>query len=346
MRGSNNALALLCALCGAFVCASSAQTPDNSAPSTAQVHVVITDAAFRNDLEQPPLQKEDLEVKQGKNDVEISQLIPAQDDNAALQLMIMIDDVLDSTQVGNSLNDIKDFINAQPASAVVGVAYMSNAGFEVAQNFTSDHALAAKAIRLPKGNLSTMDSPYLSLISLLKRWPPENLRREVVMVTDGIDRLHGESPDVGSLGPAFGTVYHSMPTISTDANSASELGQRYNVIVFPIYSPGVGRAGRSTWDLELGLSGLTKVADETGGECYSLGTTTLVSFKPYLDRLQRLLNNQYFLVFNAVPGRKDGLARIKVEKVEGKNSEIFSPDNVWVSGPAKAAKPQAAPDSN
>ena len=37
-----------------------------------------------------------------------------------------------------------------------------------------------------------MDSPYLSLFSLLKGWPQQNARREVLMVTDGIDRLSGQ----------------------------------------------------------------------------------------------------------------------------------------------------------
>ena len=50
-----------------------------------------------------------------------------------------------------------------------------------------------------------MDSPYLSLISLVKGWPKQNIRREVLMVTDGIDRLHGETPTASQLGPRFGS---------------------------------------------------------------------------------------------------------------------------------------------
>jgi hypothetical protein len=100
-----------------------------------------------------------------------------------------------------------------------------------------------------------MDSPYLSLISLAKGWPQQNIRRVVLMVTDGIDRLRGETPTVSQLGPRFGggplgpPVYHSMPTISVDADSASETSQRYNIIVNSIYSPGIGRVARSAWDL-------------------------------------------------------------------------------------------------
>jgi hypothetical protein len=212
---------------------------------------------------------------------------------------------------------------------VIGIGYMSNAGVNVVQNFTADHELAVKAVRLPRGGFSTMDSPYLSLISLAKGWPQQNVRREVLMVTDGIDRLRGEKPTPSQLGPSFGPAYHSMPTISVDATSASEISQRYNVIVNSIYSPGVGRVGRSSWDLQLGLGGLSKIADETGAECYSLGTSSLVSFKPYLERFQKNLNNQYYLVFLATPKKKPGLQRVNI-LTEVSNSEIAAPDNVWV----------------
>jgi len=305
-----------------------AQEQQKVAASAVQVHMVISDMALRSEGELPRLKQDEVKVKQGNTFLQVRQLIPAEGDNAALQLMIMIDDTLDPV-VGGNLNDVKEFIKAQPASTVVGIAYMSNATVQIAQNFTADHDLAVKAVRLPRGNLSTMDSPYLSLISLVKSWPQQNVRREVLMICDGIDRLRGEKPKPSQLGPAFGPVYHSMPTISVDATSASEISQRYNVIVFSLYAAGVGRVGRSAWDLQLGLGGLSKIADETGGECYSLGTSTLVSFKPYLERFQRTLDNQYYLVFLAQPKKKAGLQRINIQTEEN-NSEIAAPDNVWV----------------
>ena len=263
-----------------------------AAPGTVQVHMVITDEAVREGTDVPILRPENVQVKQGKTLLKVEHLIPARDDNAALQLFILIDDTCD-TSIGNSLNDIRDFINAQPATTLVGVGYMSNATIQIVQNFTADHALAAKAVRLPRGGLSAMDSPYLSLISLIKGWPVQKVRREVLMVTDGIDRLRGEKPTASQLGPRFGPVYHSMPTMSPDVNSASEISQRYNVIVHSLYAIGVGRSARSSWDLQIGLSGLSKLADETGGECFSLGTSNAVSFKPYLERLQKTLPLAY-----------------------------------------------------
>lgn len=331
-----------------------AHSQTEATATTAQVHLVITDTALRNNEELPPLRKEDLQVKLSKKVVTPAALIPAQADQGALQLMILVDDTLDQG-VGNNLSDLREFITALPQGTQVGVAYMSNAGINILQNFTTDRDLAAKAIRLPRGTLSSMDSSFFSLISLLKGWPQQKVRREVIMVTDGIDRLHGERPSGFAAGPGFGPmygaggpnysaanrrpgitpVYHSMPTLSNDAQTAAELSQRYNVVVFTIYAPGVGRAGRSQWDQDLGIGNLTQLSDETGGECFSLGRMQQVSFKPYLDRIQSYINNQYYLVLDAQRGKKDSLQRVDVKSV-AKNSEILAPDNVWV--PAKPAE--------
>jgi hypothetical protein len=328
MKNHETLFTLFAACCLLMLAGQTAPAQQKTAPSAVQVHLVITDAALRNDKELPPLQREDVKVKQGKNFLPVTQLIPAQGDNAALQLMILIDDTLDPS-VGNNLTDLKDFISAQPASTVIGVGYMANTVVKIAQNFTADHDLAVKAVRLPLGTVSAMDSPYLSLISLVKGWPQQKVRREVLMVTDGVDRLRGERPQPSRLGPNYGPVYHSMPTMSVDASSASEISQRYNVLVYSIYALGVGRAGRSSWDLQLGLGGISKIADETGGECFSLGTSQLVSFKPYLERLQKMLSNQYYLVMQAMPGKKAGFQRVNVQ-TELSNSEILAPDNIWV----------------
>jgi hypothetical protein len=66
---------------------------------------VITDVGLKADAELPRLRQDEVKVKQGKTFLQVTQLIPAQGDNAALQLMILIDDTLDKTSptFGNSL---------------------------------------------------------------------------------------------------------------------------------------------------------------------------------------------------------------------------------------------------
>jgi hypothetical protein len=326
---------LVCTFCVLAICARTLQSQEKTTPSTVQVHMVITDQAFSENSEVPVLRPDAVQVKQGKNLLKVDQLIPAKGDNAALQLFILIDDTCDPV-IGNNLNDLRDFINAQPASTAVGVAYMSNATIQITQNFTADHALAAKAVRLPRGNLSAMDSPYLSLMSLVKGWPQQKVRREVLMVTDGIDRLRNDrssflqTPPRGPAGTANAArAFDTMPTMSPDADTASRNSQRYGVIVHSIYAPGAGRLGRNAWEAQLGQSGVAKIADETGGEYFALGTQNAVSFKPYLDRLQKIFDNQYYLVFQAVPGKKDGLQRVSVS-TEVANADLAAADNVWV----------------
>jgi hypothetical protein len=304
---------------------------DKPAASTVPVHMVITDQAFNDSDEIPTLRPEAIQVKRGKTTLKVETLIPAQGENAALQLFVLIDDTVDP-RIGTNLNELKDFINAQPASTVVGVAYMSNATIQITQNFTADHTLAANAVRLPRGTSSAMDSPYLSLISLVKGWPEQKVRREVLVITDGIDRLRAErlsSPRVGRGAATPMPGPSTLPTISPDADSASTISQRYGVIVHGIYAVGAGRLGRSAWEAQLGQSGISKIADETGGEYFALGTQNAVSFKPYLDRLQRIFNNQYYLVFRVAPGKKDGLQRIKVS-TDVPSVDIAAADNVWV----------------
>jgi hypothetical protein len=120
-----------------------------------------------------------------------------------------------------------------------------------------------------------------------------------------------------------------MAVISIDATPASELSQRYGVIIHGIYSRGVGRLGRNAWEEQIGQAGVAKISEETGGEYFALGTSNAVSFKPYFDRLQKILDNQYYLVFQAIPKTKSGLQRVKVS-TEAFDTEITAADNVWV----------------
>jgi hypothetical protein len=113
---------------------------------------------------------------------------------AGLQLFILVDDTSD-TSVGSQLGDLREFIQAQPSTTAIALGYMRNTSVNLLQNFTTDHAAVAKSLRLPLGSTGASDSSYLSLIGLMKGWPESKIRREVLMVTDGIDRLRGKYAD-------------------------------------------------------------------------------------------------------------------------------------------------------
>lgn len=336
MKKNMIVIALTVASCVSGVTNQPTHSQDKADTSNrAPVQMLITDQSLNDGDDVAILRKERIQVKQGNTLLQVNHLIPATADNAGLQLLILIDDTCDS-RIGNNLAELRDFVNAQPSTVSVGVAYMSNTSYQIVQNFTSDHALAARAVRFPHGTLSSSDSPYLSLINVVKGWPEQKVRREVLMITDGIDRLRGQVPSyphrdirrgrsgITSLSSSFTT--HSM---SIDTDSASEISQRSGVIVYSIYAAGVGRVGRNVWEVQLGQSGIAKIADQTGGEYFALGLQNSISFKPYLDRFQTILDNQYYLVFQAVPTGKGGLQGIDIS-TDIPNSDIAAADNVWV----------------
>ena len=233
---------LMIGISACFLCLSAqiVRSQGNPATATVQVHIVITDTALREDAELPRLQKEDVKVKQGKSFLQVTQLIPAEGDNAALQLMILIDDTL-NTSIGNSLTELKEFISAQPASTVVGVGYMSNAGVNIAQNFTADKDLAVKAVRLPRGNLSTMDSPYLSLISLVKGWQQQKVR------AGGTGCVCGEQRHAGAVGRRSRGVVNRVPRLVQKPNRHRYAGHRDSISIFDGDRPGCRGSFANAW---------------------------------------------------------------------------------------------------
>lgn len=292
------------------------------APSKAQesraasvpVRMTVT-AGVPSDKRMPELNKEDIAVTQGKERLKVTEWVPAKGDRAGLDLFILIDDASNPT-LGTHLDDLKSFINAQPSTTAIGVGYMRNATVEIVQNFTTDHAAAASALRLPLGSAGAFGSPYLSVIDLMKRWPASQNRHEVLMVTDGIDRARRSSTWRG--------LY-----LNPDVDSASEVAMKTGTIIHTLYAPGVGRRDRNFWEATNGQMGIAKLSDVTGGESFFLGLQQPVSFAPYLDQLQNILNNQYLLSFSAQAGKKAQLNNVSIS-TEVAGVEFAAANAVWV----------------
>jgi hypothetical protein len=252
------------------------------------------------DNQPPELKPEDVIVKVGKERMQVKHWEAAKGKYADLALFILIDDVLDPS-TGGLFGDVKDFIKAQPATTLVGIAYMRNGTISVAQNLTNDHDAAVKALRLPVGNMGTYGNPYLSLTSLIKSWPDHGGRKEVLMITDGIDRMRPQSSRLDWMSP------------STDVNTASSAAQRAGILVHSFYARGVGHMTRTNSAAASGgQNGLAKLAEETGADAYFMGYSDPVSFKPYLEDLQKELDNQYWLAFDVKPGSKPALKPVNI----------------------------------
>jgi hypothetical protein len=287
-------------------------------PSTTPVRMTVT-ASVPADKRMPEITRADVLVKQGKDRLPVAEWAAAQGDRAGLDLFVLIDDACDSS-LGSQLDDLRSFITAQPSTTSVGVGYMRNGTVQMVQNFTTDHDAAAKALRLPMGSVGAYGSPYLSVIDLMRRWPAHQNRREVLMITDGIDRARRGLPWRGL-------------SINPDVDTASDVAMRTGTILYTIYAPGVGRLRRNYWEATSGQMGISKLSDVTGGESYYLGLQTPVSLKPYLDQLQSILGNQYLVSFSAKAGNKAGLQPVSIS-TEVAGVELSAGDAVWVS-PAK-----------
>ena len=132
------------------------------------------------------------------------------------------------------------------------------------------------------------------------------------MATDGAHRYYGNGPD----DPYVPEVI--------------EQAQRAGVIVFAIYTPGVGHFGHSYWSAYWGQYYLSQTVEETGGEGYYIGFYgPPVAFVPYLNDLAQRLTRQYLLTFLAKPEKKAGMRRVRLA-TEVPNAELVAADSVYV----------------
>jgi hypothetical protein len=287
------------------------------AQGTVPVTTVIT--ALGPKFTPPPaLSTNDINVFTGKDKRTVTSFTPAQGDKANLQLAIVIDDA-STTEVAGQLGDIKNFINAQARGTSIGVFYASNGGVQATSPFSQDHEAAAKGVRIPFGNSGAYSSIYLSVMSLIKGWPAPApyTRREILLIADGIDRFRGDP-------------------FSPDIQATYENAEKAGIIIHTLYATGVGRAGHNSFRVSYGQSNLDQLSERTGGESFFQGLQTPISFAPFLEQLDMILKNQYFLGFkmDAPKSAKGQLRSFKI-KTELKNVDISSADQVWVPGSPK-----------
>lgn len=263
--------------------------------------------------EVPDLAREDVMVFQGKQRLTVTEWTALKGEQAGRELFILIDDT-SGMSLGSQLADLKEFINDQPASTLIGVAYLRNDIADVKQILTADHAKAAAALRLPIGSAAGT-SPYLALSDLLKRWATCCVPREVLLISSGVDPLGGDGP------------------INAYLDTTIEQAQRAGVIIYAIYAPRAGHGGHSAWRINWGQNHLSQLTEETGGEAYMLGYGPLVSFAPYLSDMTQHIAHQYSVAFTVKQPPKSGMIPVRFA-TEVPNAEIVAAPKVYL--PKKA----------
>jgi hypothetical protein len=265
----------------------------------------------------PPLTRQDITAFSNKTRLDVINWVPAQGERAPLQLAIVIDNSANQLGVGTQLNDLAAFIRRQSRSTAVGVFYAANGTVQTASNFSTNHEAVAKTLRLPLGP-GAGDSPsvYLSLSDLIKnRWPVTGARREVLLISSGVDRL-----DRGPQSPYVA--------------AAIEDSQKAGVVVHAIYTDGV-RFGE-TLHGQFAQDNLVQLTDQSGGFNFFEGISTPVSFAPYLNQLDMVLHNQYLLTVSFPrSGKEKGELRPIEMRTEQHNVTLKYPKQVLVSGHLK-----------
>jgi hypothetical protein len=281
------------AMLGLLAAVSSVMAQDSG---TANAQTVIT-VLGKNNEAAAPVQERDLKVAVNGKSANITDLVPLRGDRAGLELVILIDGSA-RTSLGTQLGDIEHFVDSLPPTTSVGIAYMQNGAAVFSQPFTADKAKALQSLHLPNGVAASNASPYFCLSDLAKKWPSSNHenRREVVMITDGVDPYNLRfDPD--------------NPYLAAAINDSVRAG----LVVDSIYWHDQGRYDRGPYQNNSGQSLLGLVAQSTGGKTYWQGFGNPVSFAPYFEDLSRRLQNQYELGFEVRTKSKPEIATLKVK---------------------------------
>jgi hypothetical protein len=256
---------------------------------------------------------QDLAVKLNGKNAKVTKWTSLQGPENRLELVVLIDGSARNS-LGSQLEDITRFVKSLPPNTKAAIAYMENGNAVFAGPLSADHAQVLSALHLPGGTRGSDASPYFCLSDLAKRWPSgdRDARREVVMVTDGVDNYQRQyDPD------------------DPYVQAAIKDSVRARLVVYAIYWQNQGRADNTAYANNTGQNLLGEVTQATGGKSFWQGTGNPVSFAPYLDELTRRLRNQYELGFI---GRLDGKAEMESLKLKlsAPGTEIDSPQEVFV----------------
>jgi hypothetical protein len=292
-----------------------ASTLSGSAQSGVQTQTVVT-VMPKSGTEPAIVTESQLQASINGKRSQISSFQPLTGERSGLQMVILIDNSARGS-LSLQFNDLKNFIRTMPEGAQVGIAYMQNGRAVIAQNITPDHSLAANALRIPSGAPGDNGSPYFCLSELVRNWPSGNTadRREVLMITDGVDLYNGRGFDPND------------PYVQASIADSQKAG----VIVHSIFYRDTGRFDRGQWTEAGAQNYLQQVSQATGGRAYWQGFGNPVSFSPFLDDLHRRLANQYELGLLASPRNKAGLQPLKL-KTTASGVKVDAPQAVFVPG--------------
>ena len=260
------------------------------------------------------IQPQNLELKIDGKQSNITRLVPAKGPNSPLELVILVDGSARSS-LGTQFGEIGDFVKEMPNSAKVAIAYMENGRAVMTGPLSSDPTAVLQGLRLPGGGSGTSASPYFCLSDLAKNWPSQDAsaRREVVMITDGVDyyNLRFDPND---------------PYVQAAINDSIRSG----LVVYSFYWMNRGSVDRSEYENNAGQSLLSELTQATGGNSYWQGSGDPVSFGSFFKDLRQRFQNQYKIGFTSKLKGKPELQRFSL-KMKGAEAKVYAPQQVFVT---------------
>jgi hypothetical protein len=256
---------------------------------------------------------QDVKLKVNGKDTSVTNLVPLRGPKDGLELVVLLDGSARSS-LGSQLGEIEQFVQSLPPNAKVAIGYMENGRAALTGPLSSDHAQVLRGLHLPAGTPGSNGSPYFCLSDLAKRWPSTETgtRREVLMVTDGVDEYNRRyDPD--------------DPYVQAAMNDSIRAG----LVVYSIYWRSQGRADATAYANDTGQNLLVQVTQTTGGKSFWEGMGNPVSFQPYLEELTRRFQNQYELSFVTRFNGKPEIEGLKL-KLSAPGSEVDAPQQVFV----------------
>lgn len=273
----------------------------------ATTHVIVT-AEARKGGSPPAIRQGDVMMYQKRDRLPVSTVQPLA--GSPTELYVAVDEAI-GTSFGTQLPDVKKFITGQPASVAVGVAYLHDGTVSILQKPTTDHVAAAKTLRLPTPGVGI--SVFESIVDLVKQWPETQARREMVLISSGIE--------------PYGPTSFSNPYV----DEAVATVQKQGIPVFAIYLRPGGHWGHTSWRTMFAQAYLSQLGDESGGEGYNLSGVVVVTIGPFLDKINQRLQNQYRVAFTPNAPEKPGFVPIRAT-TEVPNVDLVTQDRVWVGG--------------
>ena len=195
-----------------------------------------------------------------------------------VNLAILIQDDLVS-QVGNELEETRDFIRSLPPGSQVMIGYITTGTLQVRQPFTTDLEQAARSLRIVMSTTSASAfNPYVEVVEALRKFQSGKGRNVLLLISDGLDTSRGfDSSAAGN---------------TLDLHRAIDNARSRDVAVYTFFAPSVGLTSHNRLAVSYGQSSLNRLAHETGGKAFFQGSG-FVSFSPYFRRLREALNEQY-----------------------------------------------------